>query len=35
MSPIAMHEALDGNYATWMEHVSDVHYADAQKKAGV
>ena len=29
MSHIAIHEVLDGDYATWMEHVSDVQYAAA------
>lgn len=29
MSHIAIHEALDGDYATWMEHVSDAQYAVA------
>lgn len=29
MSHIAIHEALDGDYATWMEHVSDAQYAAA------
>jgi quercetin dioxygenase-like cupin family protein len=30
MTHIAMHERLDGKYATWMEHVSDDDYALAQ-----
>lgn len=29
MSHVAIHEVLDGDYATWMEHVSDVQYAAA------
>ncbi|OKO87179.1 cupin domain-containing protein [Bradyrhizobium sp. AS23.2] len=29
MSHIAIHEALDGDYATWMEHLSDAQYAAA------
>jgi quercetin dioxygenase-like cupin family protein len=29
MSHIAIHEALDSDYATWMEHVSDAQYAAA------
>ena len=27
MTHIAMQEALDGNYATWMEKVTDAEYA--------
>jgi hypothetical protein len=27
MTHIAMQEALDGNYATWMEKVTDADYA--------
>ena len=27
MTHIAMQEALEGNYATWMEHVTDADYA--------
>lgn len=30
MTHIAMHERLDGQYATWMEQVSDADYAAAQ-----
>jgi hypothetical protein len=26
MAHIAMQEAFDGNYATWMEHVTDAEY---------
>jgi quercetin dioxygenase-like cupin family protein len=29
MTHIAMQEALDGNYATWMEHVADADYSAA------
>ncbi|PAY05804.1 cupin [Bradyrhizobium sp. UFLA03-84] len=29
MSHIAIHEALAGDYATWMEHVSDAQYSAA------
>jgi quercetin dioxygenase-like cupin family protein len=27
MAHVAMQESLDGNYATWMEHVTDADYA--------
>ncbi len=33
MSHIAIHEVLEGNYATWMEQVSDEQYAAASKPA--
>jgi hypothetical protein len=29
MVHIAMHETQDGNYADWMEHVTDEQYAEA------
>jgi hypothetical protein len=29
MVHVAMHESLDGNHVTWMEHVTDAEYNGA------
>jgi hypothetical protein len=29
MIHVAMQESLDGNYVTWMEHVTDAEYSTA------